>query len=260
VSSDKAATALKKIEGTLRQIATTQVNAARGKSWADAAANLKAAEDADPDYVEIYRLRTQIAAATGTTGQLQDSLKELARRNLIDIEYLAALPGLDARFALPGFEQFLVDVMGANQTATLKQSASPAGRIAFVSNLAQQGKITFFLGRKQDGNSNSYKVWTRRNVSGVRLTGQCTVAVGLGGSLGNSPDLAAYNPSTLTLDLLQMRGAPVFNNTAIELGRTMKDWEMTAFGVPDGGTLARQVSDAINYAYSACPRPVGKKR
>ncbi|MDO8370021.1 MAG: SUMF1/EgtB/PvdO family nonheme iron enzyme [Candidatus Nitrotoga sp.] len=119
-AADRADAELKKLSGALRQIAQGYVNAARKQQGAEALRNLQLAEDADPSYQDIFGLRARIAAAGNSAEALQHAIKDLARRDLAKPKTLANLPQMAQWMDQPAFNEFLMDMLGSEQTKAVR--------------------------------------------------------------------------------------------------------------------------------------------
>lgn len=260
-SAETAETQLKTLQPVLRQIATARVREAAQLSLADARPVLRAAADADPGFADIYRTQAQLAAASGSASELEFSLKELARRNLVDLEFLAALPGMASLLEDPGFVPQLTDIIGASQTEMLRTAASPRGRLAYLARLARDGKLTLFMGARQVKGTSDYRLWSRRKVSSVQPgPSACDIIVGLSDQIGASADAYAYMPANRIIDLRPANARAVRKGPVVELGPTSDGWQMTALTLGDAGELAQPVAAALQQLHAACPRPAPKKR
>jgi len=259
-AADSAEAELAKLQPVLRQIATARVKEAAGLPLAEARPALSAAA-ADPAYPEIYRTQAQLAAASGSAEELEASLKELARRNLVDLDFLAALSGMAALLEDPQFLLRLSDIIGANQADMLKTAASPVGRVAYLSRLAREGKLGFFMGARQVKGTSNYRFWSRRKVSAVQYAASgCELVVSLSDQLGASDDAYGYMPASRIVDLRPPTALAVRNSSALELGPTNDGWQITALTVDDAAQLSLPVWSALRQLHAACPRPVRKTR
>jgi len=260
-AADSAEAELAKLQPVLRQIATARVKEAAGLPLAEARPALSAAAAADPAYPEIYRTQAQLAAASGSAEELEASLKELARRNLVDLDFLAALSGMAALLEDPQFLLRLSDIIGANQADMLKTAASPVGRVAYLSRLAREGKLGFFMGARQVKGTSNYRFWSRRKVSAVQYAASgCELVVSLSDQLGASDDAYGYMPASRIIDLRPPTALAVRNSSARELGPTNDGWQITALTVDDAAQLSLPVWSALRQLHAACPRPVRKPR
>ncbi|MBA4778373.1 MAG: hypothetical protein A2792_05645 [Sphingomonadales bacterium RIFCSPHIGHO2_01_FULL_65_20] len=260
-AADSAEAELGKLQPVLRQIATAKVKEAAGLPLAEARPALSAAAAADPAYPEIYRTQAQLAAASGSAEELEASLKELARRNLVDLDFLAALSGMAALLEDPQFLLRLSDIIGANQADMLKTAASPVGRVAYLSRLAREGKLGFFMGARQVKGTSNYRFWSRRKVSAVQYAASgCELVVSLSDQLGASDDAYGYMPASRIIDLRPPTALAVRNSSALELGPTNDGWQITALTVDDAAQLSLPVWSALRQLHAACPRPVRKPR
>lgn len=259
-SADQAEAELKRLQPTLRQIASARVKEASLLSLADARPVLRAATDADPDFPEIYRTHAQLAAASGLPIELESSLKELARRNLVDLEFLAALPGMAKMLEDQQFVLQLTDIIGAGQTDALKTSTSASGRAAWLSRIARDGKLGFFMGARQVKGTESFRLWSRRKVSSVQLGAACQIVFNLSDVVGASEDAYSYQPANRVVDLKPATALAVRKADVIELGPTSDGWQMTAVTVVDGSGLAPSVWAAMRQLHADCPRPAPKQR
>lgn len=122
-AADQADAELKKLFIALRQIAQGHVKAARQQQGAEALKSLQQAEDADPGYTAIYKLRAKIAAAGDSAEALQQAIKDLARRNLATPATLASLPRMAQWLQQPAISEFLGDLLGSKQAAALRGMA-----------------------------------------------------------------------------------------------------------------------------------------
>jgi tetratricopeptide (TPR) repeat protein len=260
-AAGKAETELKGLQPTLRQIAAARVKEAAMLPYEQARGPLRAAADADPGFADIYLTQAQLAAASGSTAALESALKELARRNLVDLEFLAALPDMAALLNDPGFATQLTDIIGGNQTEMLRTAASPPGRAAYLSRLASGGKLSFFMGARQVQGTNSYKLWSRRKVSSFqRGAGGCELVIGLSDQLGASDTAAAYLPASRVIDLRPATALVRLNGTSIEFGPSSDGWQASALSVGSNYQLAQPVWSALRQLNAACPRPAPKRR
>jgi tetratricopeptide (TPR) repeat protein len=260
-AADSAEAELAKLQPVLRQIATAKVKEAANLSLEEARAVLGEAAAADPGYPDIYRTQAQLAAASGSADELEASLKELARRNLVDLDFLAALPGMAVLLEDPAFLVRLSDIIGANQSEMLKTAASPPGRVAYLARLAREGKLGFFMGTRQEKGTSSYRVWSRRKVSGVQYAASgCEIVVSLSDQIGASADAYGYMPASRTIDLRPSTALAVRNSSALELGPTSDGWQITALTVTDAAQLSLPVWSALRQLHAACPRPARKQR
>lgn len=260
-AADSAEAELGKLQPVLRQIATAKVKEAAGLPLAEARPALGAAAAADPTYPEIYRTQAQLAAASASAVELEASLKELARRNLVDLDFLAALSGMAALLEDPQFLLRLSDIIGANQTDMLKTAASPVGRVAYLSRLAREGKLGFFMGARQVKGTSNYRFWSRRKVSAVQYASSgCELVVLLSDQLGASEDAYGYMPANRIIDLRPSTALAVRNSSALELGPTNDGWQITALTVEDPAQLSLPVWSALRQLHAACPRAVKAKR
>jgi tetratricopeptide (TPR) repeat protein len=260
-AAGKAEAALKALQPTLRQIATARVKEAAMLPYDQALVPLRAAADADPGFADIYLTQAQLAAAAGSTAALESALTELARRDLVDLQFLAALPDMATLLNDQVFAAHLTDIIGTNQTDMLRIAASPRGRVGYLAQLASEGKLSFFMGARQVPGTNTYRVWSRRKVSAFqRGTSGCELVIGLSDQLGASDNAAAYMPASHVVDLRPATAVAKFDGTAIELGATKEGWQITALSVGSNYQLGQPVWSAIQQLYADCPRPVPKRR
>lgn len=257
-SAEKAEAELKVLQPTLREIATARVNEAKVLGWTEAEPRLRAAQDADPSFSKIYTTRIHLAAASGAPDLVQASVKELARRNLIDVEDLAALPNMWTYLQDVRFTQFMIDVIGAPQTDQLRASAAPGGRIQYLARLAGNGSLNYFMGSKRV--EGGFKSYSRRKVATVGYGANCLLTVGFGKAISSSPDLVNYLPPARVIDLRKMPFAPALDRTFIEFGKASDGWESHGIVVDGGRELAQSVHEAIRLTHVTCPRPVKKGR
>jgi hypothetical protein len=252
-AADQADAELKKLAGTLRSIAQAQTNAAAGLGWVEAAPKLAAAEAADPDYAEIYRVRARVAAASGSAELTQAAIKELARRNLVSVAALANLPGLNDFAAQPEFRQFLADAIGVAQAEDVFRRASPAGRLAFLGELAQAGSLQMFFGARRT-DQNMFRYYARRQVAALPGIGDCQTSVGFGAMVASSGDVAEF-PHVIDW---RRTISPLVNSDFVELGPTQSGWQSVGFNVLNGASVAEVVA-AVRAIRAACPLPVKRK-
>ena len=118
---------LKEISAPLHQSAVDEVAAANAASDpAEQQSHLQKAEEADPDYAEIYTLRAQFAALGDSVEALQAAITGLARHKLATPKLLAKLPNFARWLDNLAFKEFLSDIIGAPQVDRL-QASTPKG-------------------------------------------------------------------------------------------------------------------------------------
>lgn len=252
-AADQADAELKKLATTLRGIAQAQTSAAAGLSWAEASPKLAAAEAADPDYAEIYKVRARVAAASGSVELTQAAIKELARRNLISVADLANLPALNEFGAQPAFRQFLSDAIGVAQAENVFQRAAPSGRLAFLGELAQAGALQMFFGARKT-EQDTYRYYARRQVAGLPGMGDCQTSVGFGAMVASSGDVPEF-PHVVEW---RRTTPPTVTGNFVELGPTQSGWQSVGFNVLNGASVAEVVS-AVRVIRAACPPLVKRK-
>lgn len=248
---DQAETELKKISPTLRQIATARVAEARTLDWSRAAPVLTAAEEADPTYSEIYLTRATLAGASGSAELMESAIKDLARRNLINLQNLQDLPNIGRMMQQADFAQFMADVIGSQQAQALAEATSPAGSMTLLANAAAQGKINFFTGAKQSGTS--YYMWSRRMVTAVQAAqpgAQCQSTLFLGDVVNRSEDVSVKLNSRI-VDWRKI-SKPAIDGDFVALGPNEEGWVMTGFGVINDPQMAQRVFQAVATLYAAC--------
>jgi formylglycine-generating enzyme required for sulfatase activity len=126
-AADRAEAELRKLAGPLQQIAQAHVSAASKLEGPAAFQELQLAEDADPEYKAIYSVRAQVAAKGNNLQALQDAVKGLARRDLAQPSLLAALPRMTQWLDQAAFAEFLTDILGNKQVASLRELAKNPG-------------------------------------------------------------------------------------------------------------------------------------
>lgn len=255
-ASDKADTGLEALAAKLRTIAKENVDEARVLPLAQALPKLKAAEDADPTYPPIYVVRAQLAGREGSTEIVQQAVKDMARRNLINIDTLSAIPNMRTMLAAPAFSQFMTDVIGSEQAGDLAERVSPAGQVALLSRLAQQGQMQLFVGRKSDG-AGRFSIYSRRKVTAVQGFNGCQSSLMLGEAIAVSANLTADLPSRV-VDWRLVAPAEA-KGDFISFGPMFDGWESTGINVTDTGALPRAV-EAIRTLREVCPAPPPTKR
>ncbi len=251
---DQAEAELKKISPTLRQIATARVAEARTLDWSRAAPVLTAAEDADPTYPEIYLTRATLAGASGSAELMESAIKDLARRNLINLDNLQALPNIGRLMQQSDFAQFMTDVIGTQQAQALADATSPAGAVNLLNSAAAQGKINFFVGAKQSGSS--YYMWSRRMVTAVQPAqpgAQCQSTLFLGDVVNRSEDVSVKLNSRV-VDWRKIT-KPAIDGDFVALGPNEEGWVMTGFGVLNDPSMAQRVFQAVSALYATCLAP-----
>lgn len=248
--ADRAAAELKKIAPALRQIAADRVAAAAKLDWATAQGDLDAAILADPDYAEAYRVRTRLAAATGSFDIVAPALKDLARRNLVTLDELGRLPGMRQLIGEPRFEELMRDMIGTEQLAALKLRLSPQGRVLALGQLARDGKLQLFVGARRSGNQ--YFTWSRRQISDMQISAACHVTIFLGMTIGNSADVSVGLPSR-DLDWSRVEGI-VVEQDFVGLGRAIDGWEMVGFNIVNAAGITNDVAQAVQVLRDSCPR------
>ncbi|MBU1374524.1 MAG: hypothetical protein KKE02_01625 [Alphaproteobacteria bacterium] len=251
-AADSAEAELKVLAPKLREIATGYVTEARALPLAQALPKLQAAEAADPSYSTIFLVRAQLAGAAGASDLVQAAIKELARRNLITIERLAAIPNLRTMLATPDFATFMADVIGSEQAAALTRAVSPEGQVDFLTRVAQQGQLQLFIGRRNDG-AGRFQSYARRKVTALQGLQGCTSVILLGDTVAASPDVVAGLPSRI-IDWRQV-DAPAVSADFVGFGPMFDGWEATGFNVVGDGAPIQRVVEAIRVIRDACPPP-----
>ena len=126
----RAEAGLWELTGPLHQIAVSQVAAARAASDpAEQQSHLQKAEEADPEYSDVYKLRAKFAAQGDNVEALQAAITDLARRKLATPMLLAKLPNLARWLDIPAFQEFISDIIGAPQTAQLEANVYRGARL-----------------------------------------------------------------------------------------------------------------------------------
>jgi formylglycine-generating enzyme required for sulfatase activity len=117
---------LKALAPVLRQQARDFLAKARATGdGAERARWLTLAEEADPDYAEVYKLGAVFAAQGDAVEKLQAAVERLGRRNRATAPVLAGLPNIKRWLAVPAFRSQVTDLIGAAQLTKIE-----AGEVA----------------------------------------------------------------------------------------------------------------------------------
>lgn len=247
--ADRAGEALKGLAEPLRKIAEARVKTASQLGWAEAQPDLDAAIAADPDYPDIYRVKSRLAATTGSFDIVAPAMKELARRNLLTVDELLRTPGLRKLMAMPQFEELMTDIIGTEQVAALKLRLSPQGRVMALAQLAKEGKLQLFVGARRSGNL--YNTWSRRQISDLQNSGPCRSIMSLGAVIGNSADVTVGLPSR-DFDWSRIEKIEV-DQDFVGFGRAIDGWEMVGFNVVNAPGTVNAVAQAVQIIRASCP-------
>ncbi len=120
--AERAATQLARIAVELRRLAWQYLaESGSGKSNAEFRVTVAKAVEADPGLLQAYAWRAHMESIwdMGAGENLKQAVQDLARHDLATIEVLSALPNIKQRLANPEFAEFLKDILGAKDFATL---------------------------------------------------------------------------------------------------------------------------------------------
>lgn len=245
---DQADTRLKTLQPQLRAIAEARVKEAALLDWASAEPKLREAEVADPSYPALHITRARLAAASGSAALLESAIKALAQRNLADIDQLSQLPGIADYMKQPDFAQFIGDVVGQQQAATLAQMASPEIQIAILADMAKRGQLQLFVGRDPAGTG--FQTHSRRMVTNVRSVGECSAVLTMGAVVSISSNLQASIKERV---LDWRKTAPVQRDKDfLGLGPGLDGWAIHGFNVGNDAAVQQQAFTAVRNIQNGC--------
>ena len=122
---------LKALAPVLRQQARDFLTKARVTGdTAERARWLTLAEEADPEYAEVYKLGAVVAAQDESIEKLQTAVERLGRRGRATASVLAGLPNIKRWLATPAFRSQVADLIGAAQVSRIEAGEVAAEALA----------------------------------------------------------------------------------------------------------------------------------